>query len=251
MPLVNSITQRLDYLRDTVARRYAERDRIKWFSLNKGDDSDLLPSIERNPLFQVAKDELAALLDQLQAELDTIKQDGKITLKEAMSFIGLVIQRSYVLLQKFTATPEDRKFVTMFIVSEFYFKLLAPLDLPWIPDFLEKRFVDPMLGNWLLAAVDGLYDIITESWDYRPGKTVYIDKNTGLPKGEAPQPTPQQNFYQEASASQAVEVGEGTHPDYMGAVEEANKDAALDAKEAAEEEKASSPEKRSSKKRSK
>lgn len=165
--LATSLMSRLEFLQESVNRRLRENrangNLLSWFADRKGnvDAQRVLTS----DLFNKVSADFALLLDQLKAEVGVIQQDNRITLSEAVSFIGRAIKLSYAVAVKYAASAEDRKATVVMLVDEFYARILAPLDLPFVPNIagFENRVVDPLLGKALHYGVDGLYDVIVDA----------------------------------------------------------------------------------------
>ena len=90
-----------------------------------------------------------------------ILADGKITLPEAFAFFGEVIEAAAEVIH----TLEDRQgqFETVVEDCEALFdKYIAPLDIPGVGNWLEKRVVDPLIRSMFRPAIQKLYDAIEE-----------------------------------------------------------------------------------------
>lgn len=162
----NTLHGRLEALKNEVAAKILNIKVIGWFQSRTAHiDSNKMLNSE---LFQKVSSEFIALLNTLQAQVEVIKQDNRITLSEAVSFIGNAIQQGYLIVSKYAATPSDRKDLVLTLVDEFYARALAPLDIPYIPNFAENSFLDPMIGKGLHYAVDGLYDVIVNALNTTP-----------------------------------------------------------------------------------
>ena len=166
--LVNSLDARLDYLRNSVSLRLSDNlaKRIPWFSERK--ENVEAQRILSSELWTKVQADFTNLLEQLRAELETIRVDNRVTLSEAVSFIGRAIRLGYEIVAKYAAKEEDRKATVLMLVDEFYNRLLAPLDIPFIPGFVENSLVDPLIGKALHYGVDGLYDVIVGALFAKP-----------------------------------------------------------------------------------
>lgn len=158
MPVASSLSERLKFLKDAVQQTKERLPIVKWFQ-------DRTPHVDgdkllRSDLYEKVYGDFAKLLTDLQAQVAVIQQDNRITFSEAVSFIGSAIQQAYVIVSKYAAHPADRKELVLILVDEFYAKVLAPLDIPYVPAFAENSFLDPMLGKALHYGAEGLYDVI-------------------------------------------------------------------------------------------
>lgn len=85
--------------------------------------------------------------------------DGKITLPEAAAYVFEVIETAAEIVK----TLEDRQgqFETLVKDCEAWFdEHIAPLDLRGVPNWLEKRFLDPLLRSTIRPAIAAIYDAI-------------------------------------------------------------------------------------------
>jgi len=161
-----SLNRRLELMKEAIAERLSNRKVIGWFQDRTAHvDADRISNSE---LYAKVYNDFVALLNQLQAQVAVIQQDNRITLSEAVSFIGNAIQQGYVIVSKYAATPTDRKDLVLMLIDELYVRVLAPLDIPYVPGFVENSFLDPMIGKGLHYAVDGLYDVIVGALNTTP-----------------------------------------------------------------------------------
>ena len=147
----------------------------RWFT-------DRKPNVEadrviNSTLFKESQIPLAMMLDLLRGEVAFIKHDDRISFVEAVTFIGRSVRLFYAVVIAMPSDPAEQKAVVMLAVDEFYTKEIAPLDIPYIPSWIENRFVDPMVGGWFHDAASALYDIIVDAIE-----TTVL---TGHPVGQA------------------------------------------------------------------
>lgn len=106
---------------------------------------------------------IEALLNQVAAEVEHIRQDGlTFSLSEITAMFGRLLTFILPTIRSLPITPEDRRLAALLVADEFYVKVIAPLDLPWIPDIAENNLVDPYLGRAWHEAAAGLYDFLDQ-----------------------------------------------------------------------------------------
>lgn len=113
---------------------------------------------------------LVNLLNQLKAEVDSVTVDGRIELKEVVQFAVRAMRLIFAELKKLDFDSETNREVVLYALDEFYLQVLAPLDIPGVPAFIENRFVDPLIGSWWHDAADGIYDALFEDLPVVPVK---------------------------------------------------------------------------------
>jgi len=106
-------------------------------------------------------DDLKAQIDIVLAAAKTATADKQVTLKEAVT-IGLEVFHAVAIAAKGlpNSTHDEKKAVLIQVADEFYRQVLAPIDIPGIPDFIESRFVDPAIGNVFSKMAEGVIDWI-------------------------------------------------------------------------------------------
>jgi hypothetical protein len=106
-------------------------------------------------------DELKVQIDKIIAAAKAATADKTITLKEAVA-VGMEVLDAVAILVKQipNQSHEEKKAVLIQAANDFYSAVLAPIDIPGIPDFIESRFVDPALGNIFSKVAEGVIDWI-------------------------------------------------------------------------------------------
>jgi len=111
--------------------------------------------ILRNELYEQIKEAVQAL----KAGFRDALADGKITLAELWLLVQhLVIDLVGIVNGLDDLSPERRKEAILELVDEVYADVIAPIDLPWVPEFIERSLVDPILGIALHEVVSRLLD---------------------------------------------------------------------------------------------
>lgn len=108
------------------------------------------------------RQDIVNVLNQITAELDLIRADGTLTFKEVVSFCVRLFQLTFPILQSVAITATQRKDYALAIADEFYTRVVAPLDIPYVPTFVENSFLDPLIGKVWHEAASGLYDALLQ-----------------------------------------------------------------------------------------
>jgi len=107
---------------------------------------------------------MTALRDSLEdvvLKVEESAKDGKITLPEIWGMFGEISNAAAVL----SNTLEDKEAHFEPLCKELekiYDKYIAPLDLIGVPDFLEKRLVDPWVKSMIRPWVAMVYSALGE-----------------------------------------------------------------------------------------
>lgn len=156
-----SLATRLEARHDRIAEFLSpDRGILNWFRDRKPETeqaASVLDTIKTTKIYTP----LIGILEKLRAEVHVISEDGRITFSEVVQFAVRAMQLLHTELATVTALDAvSRKEVTMLAFDEFYLKVIAPLDIPYVPTFVESSFLDPMLGKLWHQAADGLYEAI-------------------------------------------------------------------------------------------
>jgi|TARA_R110000868_G_scaffold353568_3_gene614779 hypothetical protein len=156
-----SLADRIEARHDRIQEfQSPNRSILAWFRDRKPETeqaASVLDTIKTNSIYVP----LVAILEKLRAEVHVISEDGKITFSEVVQFAFRATQLFYSELAPINALdPVARKEVTMLALDEFYLRVIAPLDIPYVPTFVESSILDPMLGKLWHQAADGLYESI-------------------------------------------------------------------------------------------
>lgn len=66
---------------------------------------------------------------------------------------------------------DDLKATVLAAFDKFYDDVIAPLDIPFVPNFIETRWVDPMLKAALHKQVSGIFDAVLKILGQAPALT--------------------------------------------------------------------------------
>lgn len=154
--------QRLESLKERIAI-IAEGNRItRWFDTKIANPGTA--AIVKSDAFVALSPMLSTLLEQLKAEVSAMTVDNRITFMEFVNFIGRATRLLYGTVSQITSIdPVERKLLVLTAVDEFYTRVLAPLDIPYVPAFFENSYLDPLIGTWVHDAASAFYDIIVSS----------------------------------------------------------------------------------------
>jgi len=102
------------------------------------------------------------LSDQFAKVVDAAKEavsDGKITFDEACRVIGIGVLAAADVVSKL-ANPNEHYEEVVTELEAIFDAYIAPYDIQPVPDWLESRFVDPMLRGMIRPMVTKLFEAI-------------------------------------------------------------------------------------------
>jgi len=120
--------------------------------------------LQASPFYELVK----ARVQALQQFVQTLYQDGKISLADAQALIRRVIKDANGIVADIDASDEDRRTLFIDICVACWEDVGEPLklvpDLALVPDWieagLEGKVLDPMLGNLVEFAAAVVYDYV-------------------------------------------------------------------------------------------
>jgi hypothetical protein len=105
-------------------------------------------------LYSVVAEQIAAL----RAEYAAAKSDGKVTAAEMFRLFTVGIEALVKAASALSMPGAEKKAAVMEAVAKLYDEVLAPIDLPYVPEFVEASVLDPALKKLALLAADGLVE---------------------------------------------------------------------------------------------
>lgn len=103
-------------------------------------------------------DQMKAAVADVIAFYKEAAKDG-LTLNEVWSLTTKAVGTLVTVAEGFKEFGgADKKAAVLAAAGEFYDAVLAPIDIPKVPDFLERTVVDPALRQVWLKVVDGMVD---------------------------------------------------------------------------------------------
>ncbi len=137
-----------------IYHRLLEKQKVPIAS-ESGFSSASSSTLEVSPLIIISE-----VLNQLKAEVAAVTEDNKIQFGELVQFVVRATKLLNEALQRFNFNREESKEAVLLSLDNFYARVLAPLDIPFVPEWIENRFVDPVIGGWMHEIVSGLYDAL-------------------------------------------------------------------------------------------
>jgi len=141
--------------------------------------------------------EFKAAIDAVIADYKAKAKDG-LTIPEIWELSSNALATFVSLAGKLkTLSGADKKKLVMDAAADFYDKVIAPIDIPRVPNFVEVTVVDPAVRQlWLMladGAVEALVNIFNKSdgWFKEPAddgtwKPTTPTGNPALPPGFTP-----------------------------------------------------------------
>ena len=153
-----NLSQRLEKFRSRIAERLSQQqDETGWLSKRDLASPELATALSLPGLMPIVED----TLNQLKAEVEEIMRDNRLTFSEVIQFSVRAIKILHTELSQFTTLDAvQRKNVVLLALDEFYGKVIAPLDIPYVPKWLENSLVDPQLGKLWHSGAESLYDAV-------------------------------------------------------------------------------------------
>ena len=123
--------------------------------------------------------------------------DGTVTASEVWSILTRGVASLIQLANTMGAyTGAEKKEAVIKAVQRLYDEVIAPLDIPGIPNFLENTIVDPLIGRAvpivLSGIIDGLVSIFNKEGNWiptvpeGPAAPAPSDPTPNLPEGWEP-----------------------------------------------------------------
>lgn len=135
-------------------------------------------------------------LQDMVARFQAARGDGTITIAEGVQLLTHAVGHLVRVVESLGGTGAQKKDAVVRAAQRFYDEVLAPLDLPFVPNLLERTVVDPLIGRAVPVVVGGLIDGIvdffnTSGWPSSPGVPELPPPPSGNPAPEVPgQATP-------------------------------------------------------------
>ena len=101
---------------------------------------------------------------ELRAEYEVLASDG-LTVREFFKLLASFLGRANRVVKHFGdehGTVEERRECVVVAGQEFFEKIIEPLDLPWIPNWMESLVIDPAIGRSIRPVIEGLVDGLDE-----------------------------------------------------------------------------------------
>ena len=86
-------------------------------------------------------------INELQAAWADALSDGKLQVHEIIRLAGEVTQSFWDVSSAAGASPEERRAAVINAVGVVYDRYIEPIDIQYVPDFFERRWVDPGLKD--------------------------------------------------------------------------------------------------------
>lgn len=143
---------------------------LTWFQARKTHPADdrYLAIFDKQAVFSAStgfdptdvRTQVLSILDKITAELDVFKSSTPLTVKSITSFTVRLIHLILPVINSLPVDSAERKKYALVVVDEFYYRVIAPLDIPYIPNFIENSIIDPLIGNVWHEVASGLYDAL-------------------------------------------------------------------------------------------
>lgn len=105
--------------------------------------------------------------------------DG-ISLSDVWNLVTSAVSSFAVIAESFGGSGGDKKAVVLAAAETLYDKLIAPLDIPYVPGVIENRIVDPMLKKVFMQLVSGAIDAAVKVLNRTEWKTRGVSQRAGF-----------------------------------------------------------------------
>lgn len=106
--------------------------------------------------------DLYALIDTFvsdtRAKIAAAKSDGKITLAEGFEIVTDAVSRLVNAASPLSIPGAEKKAAVLAAVDTLFDRLIAPIDIPWIPEPVESLAVDPLLKRVMHEFASGMVE---------------------------------------------------------------------------------------------
>jgi len=106
------------------------------------------------------------LYEKIKVEVEGIMASARIKLIDGLDFseIAQLVRETVEAFVRVVAAvrenPADIKATVLGLCGKFYDEVIAPLDIPQIPDWLERGVVDPTCKQVFLAMIEAFLDYV-------------------------------------------------------------------------------------------
>ena len=115
-----------------------------------------------DPLYDAISAEIVKLTDVIKGAA----ADKKLTITEIFTIVQQSVVSLTAVVRQFTEVAADqRRAAVIAAVKYLYDSVIAPLDIPGVPNFIEPA-VDKALGQLIEPAAGAAYDAIAGVFDY-------------------------------------------------------------------------------------
>lgn len=101
---------------------------------------------------------IATFVAETRNEISAARADGTISVSEAFQLFAAAVERLVKAASELAGHGADKKTAVMAAIDKLYDTLIAPIDIPYIPELIEASVVDPALKKLVLAAADGMVE---------------------------------------------------------------------------------------------
>lgn len=104
-------------------------------------------------------DDILAAVTQIIDKYKEVIGDGKLSFSEIISLTGAAAASFLELTKSITALDADKKAAILAALDKFYINVIAPIDIPVIPNFIEPM-VDAGLREVVMYLAEAMLDTL-------------------------------------------------------------------------------------------
>lgn len=106
-------------------------------------------------------DQISEAVDKIRQKISEAFADGSISFREVLGLIGDMVREFVALVGTLgEMTPAEKKAAVLELVDEVYDKDIRPLNMDFVPDWIEENYVDPLIGQIVHTAADRILDML-------------------------------------------------------------------------------------------
>lgn len=105
---------------------------------------------------------LAAFVTDTKIAYESARSDGKVTPSEAFDLFLHSIERLVKLASEFSVAGADKKAAVLAMVDKLYDAVLAPIDIPYVPEVVERTVIDSALKQGVAFVADRLIELFVK-----------------------------------------------------------------------------------------
>ena len=116
-----------------------------------------------------ANGRIEELFRRIEVKYLILIAEGKALLADGFSIADLwaIVPKAWKAIVGIVETLEgakgsEKKALAMYCVDRFYNEVIAPIDIPYLPNFIERRYFDPAMGRAVHEVADRAIDSLVD-----------------------------------------------------------------------------------------
>lgn len=111
------------------------------------------------------------LYKQIEAEIEALIAQGKALVGDGLSWgdgwalVGQATRAVIKVAEAVDASGHDKKELALYCIDQFYEEVIVPIDIPYVPNWLENSVVDPAIGALVHELAERAIAQIIREWN--------------------------------------------------------------------------------------